>query len=49
MLAKYFCKGAQRLVFFGSLWMLLKGHSGEINLGVNTPIIKEKISRILFD
>ena len=28
---------------FESLWLLLKGQSGEIHLGVNTSITKEKV------
>ena len=37
-----------RIKIFESLWLLLKGQSGEILLGVNTSIMKEKIWRIKF-
>ena len=30
-----------------SLWLLLKGHSGEVILGVNYSIVLEKISLII--
>ena len=41
--------GGVRIKIFESLWLLLKEQSGEIFLGVNTFIMKDKIWRQFFD
>ena len=38
-----------KIEIFVSLWLLLKGQSVDVFLGVNTSVMKEKILRQFFD